>query len=168
MAHTGASDDRPALQFRIAGQEAAARLIAMINAAFSVEEFLGGTRTDAERLASMMAKGAILMVEDLAGRLIGSLYMELRGERGYLGMLAVDPAAQRQGIARRLTAEAEGRLRAAGCTVAEIIVLNQRTELPPLYRRWGFVEAGTTDFKPSRPVKAGVEIFGIVMEKQLY
>ena len=68
MAHTGASDDRPALQFRIAGQEDAARLIAMINAAFSVEEFLGGTRTDAERLASMMAKGAILMVEDLAGR----------------------------------------------------------------------------------------------------
>jgi ribosomal protein S18 acetylase RimI-like enzyme len=157
----------PELRYRIATADDNAPLVAMINAAFSVEEFLGGTRTDPDRLAHMMTKGEILVAEDATGRIVGTLFMELRGERGYLGMLAVNPEAQRLGIARRMTAEAEDRFRAQGCKAVEIIVLNMRPELPPLYSRWGFVETGTNDFKPNREVKPGVEIHGIVMEKRL-
>jgi ribosomal protein S18 acetylase RimI-like enzyme len=153
--------------FRIASPEDAPRLIALINAAFSVEQFIEGTRTDPDRLANMMAKGAILMAEDAANRLLGSVFMEFRGERGYLGMLAVDPAHQRQGMAHRLTTAAEDRFRAAGCKAVEIIVLNMRPELLPPYRSYGYVEVGVTDFNPSRPLKPGVQIHGIVMEKQL-
>lgn len=157
----------PELRYRIATAADRAPLVELVNAAFSVEEFLEGTRTDPERLAHMMTKGQMLMAEDPTGRLLGTLFMENRGERGYLGMLAVAPAAQRQGIARRMVAEAEERLGAAGCKAVEIIVLNLRPELPPLYRRWGFQETGATEFKPSRAVKPGVEVYGIRMEKPL-
>ncbi len=139
----------------------------MINAAFAIEEFLEGTRTDEVRLAGMMAKGSILMAEDEAGILLGSVYFELRGLRGYLGMLAVDPARQGQGIARRLMEKAEDHLREAGCNEVEIIVLNMRRELLPIYRRMGFAEQGPIEFKPSRPLKPGVEVHGIIMIKKL-
>lgn len=155
------------LQYRLAAAGDAQSLIAMINAAFSIEDFLEGTRTDEERLAAMMAKGSILMAEDDAGKLLGSVYFELRGLRGYLGMLAVDPARQGQGIARRLIEKAEEHLREAGCNEVEIIVLNMRPELLPIYRRMGFIETGTMDFAPSRKLKPGVLVHGIVMVKKL-
>jgi len=154
------------LQFRLATADNIPRLAAMVNAAFAVEQFLEGTRTDPDKLAEMLEKGQLLIAEE-AGQLLGSLYMEFHDARGYLGMLAVDPTAQGQGIARQLTAEAEARFRSAGCRVVEIIVLNMRPELVPIYSRWGFVEAGTTEFTPVRAVRPGVQIHGIRMEKQL-
>jgi ribosomal protein S18 acetylase RimI-like enzyme len=137
----------------------------LINTAFSVEAFLEGTRTTPEQLAEALRKGSILMAEDTAGHLLGSLYIEPRGQRGYLGMLAVHPDHQRQGLARHLTEEAARRLRQHGCTEAEITVLSLRPELPPLYRRWGFVEQGTVEF--TRPLKPGFECHCIVMVKPL-
>ena len=157
----------PHIGFRLATAQDAPRLIATINAAFSIEEFLEGTRTDEARLAATMEKGSILMAEDAAGNLLGSVYFELREIRGYVGMLAVDPAQQGRGLSRKLMESAEERLRAAGCDEVEIVVLNMRPELPPIYRRYGYVETGTTDFTPSRQLKPGVQVHGIIMVKKL-
>jgi predicted N-acetyltransferase YhbS len=155
------------MNYRLATANDAPRLIPMINAAFSIEEFLEGDRTDTVRLAAMMEKGSILLAEDSAGNLVGSVYFELRGKRGYLGMLAVDRSQQGRGLSRRIVAAAEDRLREAGCEEVEIIVLNMRPELLPIYKRFGFVEEGTTDFKTSRPLKPGVQVHGIIMVKKL-
>lgn len=157
----------PKINFRLSTTDDAPRLITMINAAFSIEEFLEGTRTDEARLATTMEKGSILMAEDEAGDLLGSLYFELRERRGYLGMLAVDPAQQGRGLARRLVEAAEDHLRNAGCDEVEIVVLNMRPELVPIYERFGFVVEGTTEFTPSRTLKPGVECYGIIMVKKL-
>ena len=143
------------------------RLISLINSAFSVETFLEGARTDEVRLAAMMAKGAILVAEDRDGRLLASVYMERRGPRGYLGMLAVDPARQGEGLGRRLMEAAEARFREQGCEGVDITVLNLRPELLPIYRRFGYVETGTEEFKPSRPLRPRLECHCIVMSKQL-
>ena len=83
------------LHFRLASAADRPRLITLINAAFAMEDFFDGTRTDEERLAAMMQKGVILMAEEGAGQPLGCVYLELRGARGYLGQLAVDPARQR-------------------------------------------------------------------------
>ena len=73
----------------------------MINAVFSIEEFLEGDKTDEIRLAETLATRAILLAEDGAGNLLGCVNFEVRGQRGYLGMLAVDPAQQDRGLAHR-------------------------------------------------------------------
>lgn len=155
------------VHYRLATAEDTGRLIPMINAAFAVEKFLEGSRTDPARLAEAMAKSSILIAETPAGDLLGSLSMELRGKRGYLGMLAVHPAHQRRGLAHLMTDEATRRLREAGCSEAEIVVLNLRTELHPIYRRWGFVADGTEECLCGRTVKDGAQVHGIVMVKQI-
>ena len=160
-------DEESPVRFRMATAADAPRLIELINSAFAVETFLDGTRTDAERLAEAMEKGSILTAEDGDGRLVASVYMAQRGERGYLGMLAVDPARQGQGLGKQMLEAAEEFLRAQGFEGVDITVLSLRPELPPLYRKLGYVETSTEEFKPSRPLRDGVACHCIVMSKRL-
>jgi ribosomal protein S18 acetylase RimI-like enzyme len=143
------------------------RLIPLINQAFAVETFMTGPRTDPERLAVSLQKGAILLAEDDSGQLIASIYVEIRGDRGYAGMLAVAPARQRSGIGSRMMQAAEDYLRARGCVALDITVLSLRTELPPIYRAYGFVETGTEPFDYPHPLKDGLQTHCIVMSKLL-
>lgn len=167
MTHQAPTNSHSDLRFRAATVEDRPQLIDLINSAFSIEKFLEGTRTDEERLAATMEKGAILLAEDGSGHIVASVYMELRGARGYLGMLAVDPAHQGKGLGRIMVEAAEEHFRAKGCEAVDIIVLNLRPELPPIYRRFGYVEIGIENFKPSRTLAPGLECHGIVMSKQL-
>jgi GNAT superfamily N-acetyltransferase len=155
------------LRIRHAAKADRPLLIPLINAAFAIETFLEGTRTDDERMAAMMDKGTILAAEDAEGRLLGCVYAEVRGARGYLGQLAVDPAQQRAGLGMRILAAGEEHLRRQGCSAVEITVLSQRPELPPIYRRYGYQEAVTEEFHSTQSLKAGVECHGIVMMKRL-
>ena len=157
----------PPLNIRIATPADRPRLIPLINSAFAIETFLEGTRTDDERLAAMMQTGEILLAEDASGRLLASIYTELRGNRGYLGMLAVDPGHQRAGIGQRMLAASEDHFRAYGCEAIDITVLSLRPELLPIYRRMGFVETGKEQFHMARALKDRKECHCIVMSKRL-
>jgi ribosomal protein S18 acetylase RimI-like enzyme len=161
----------PSLPTRLATEADRPRLIPLINSAFAIETFFEGTRTDEERLTAMMQKGAILAAEDDAGQLLGCVYTEVRpepsGVRGYLGQLAVDPAHQGKGLARRIFQAAEEHLLRQGCQAVDIVVLSLRPELPGIYRRFGYLETGTEEFHSSRPLKPGAECHCIVMSKQL-
>jgi len=149
---------------RIANADDRPSLIPIINAAFGIEAFLEGTRTDDEHLSATMRKGD-LMVAERDGQAIASVYVELRGERAYFGMLAVDPAQQGKGLGKLMTAEQYGRDHA--CEHMDISVLSLRPELLPFYRNLGYSETGTEDFHPTRPLKAGVSCHCIVMSKPL-
>jgi ribosomal protein S18 acetylase RimI-like enzyme len=157
----------PALRTRLATAADIPRMVELINAAYSIEEFLEGTRTDLEGLTAALEKGSILVLEEDGGSLLGSIYAELRGTRGYLGMLAVDPERQGQGLARRLMESAEAHFRGLGCQAIDILVLSLRPELLPLYRRFGFVETGTEEFSYPRSFRTGVQCHCIAMSKQL-
>jgi ribosomal protein S18 acetylase RimI-like enzyme len=161
------TDRLNALQIRQATTADRTRLIPLINSAFSVETFLQGPRTDEERLAAAMAKGSILVAEDTDGRLLASVYTELRGKHGYTGMLAVDPSHQGGGLGRRMMKAAEEHFRAHGCDAIEITVLSLRPELLPIYRRFGFIETGTEPFHYPHPLAPGLECHCIVMQKRL-
>jgi ribosomal protein S18 acetylase RimI-like enzyme len=158
----------PSLHIRPATPSDSDRLIPFINQAFSAAEpFMTGPRTDPDRLAASLNKGAILLAEDDSGQFVASIYVEVRGARGYAGMLAVHPARQRSGIGRRMMQTAEDHLRAQGCVAIDITVLSLRTELPPLYRALGFIETGTEPFHYPHPLKDGLETHCIVMSKPL-
>jgi len=143
------------------------QMIPIINAAFSVEEFIDGTRTDPERLPPMFDTGDFLLFEE-DGRILATVYVEIHDDhRGYFGMLSVDPTQQGRGLGRKMVEAAEDHCRKAGCDVMDINVVNLRTELPPIYRKLGYVEVGIEEFHPSKPLKAGVEAHCIVMSKAL-
>ncbi len=156
-----------ALNIRLANRADMGAMIPVINAAFSIEEFMDGTRTDVERLDPMFDTGEFLVGFE-GDALVASIYTETReDERGYFGMLSVDPAQQGKGYGRIMVEAAEDHLRRRGAKVVDIMVLNLRTELPPFYRKLGYVETGIEEFRPSRPMKSGVECHGIIMTKEL-
>jgi predicted N-acetyltransferase YhbS len=152
---------------RLATSVDAPKLIPLINAAYSVETFLDGTRTDEPRLAEMMNKGTILLAEDPSGVILGCVYAEVRGARGYMGQLAVGPAHQGNGLGRRMIEAAEDYLRGQGCEAVDITVLSLRAELPQFYHRFGYVETGTQEFHHPIPLKPGFACHCIVMSKKL-
>ena len=142
-------------------------IISLVNSAFAIETFLEGTRTDEQRISEMADIGEFLVGEDDTGRIVASVYVELRGDRGYMGMLAVDPSFQRGGLGREMSLAAEEHFRHHRCHYLDIVVLSLRPDLPPLYRKLGFTEVGREDFKPSRTLKPGYECYGIIMTKSL-
>ena len=157
----------PDLYIRLATPADRPRLISLINSAFAIETFLEGTRTDDQRLTAMMEKGEILLAENSSGQIFACVYAEIKGARGYLGQLAVDPAHQRGTLGKQMLAAAEHHFRARECKVIDISVLSLRPELLPIYRRLGFVETGTEEFNMSRALKDGQQCHCIKMSKPL-
>ncbi len=143
-----------------AESEAVARVI---NAAFRpAEEFFAyGDRISVDEVRHYFKKGAFLV----AGDYFGVVYVELRGERAYFGLLSVDPAHQGGGTGRALIAAAEQFAQEHGCRHMDINVVNLRTELPPIYRRMGYVESGTLPWPEGVPSK--VPCHFVCMEKRL-
>jgi len=140
-------------------------LVRLINSAFRVEQpFIEGDRIDPEGIRSYIAKGKFLLAEDSAG-LAGCVYVELRGNRGYLGLLGVDPPRQGTGLGRKLLNAAENLFHEAGCQAIDLRVISARAPLPAFYRHLGYRQTGTAPFAPDGPVK--VPCHYILMSKSL-
>lgn len=152
---------------RLASIDDMPAMVEVINSAFAVESFLEGTRTDVNRLAEVMQKGEFLLAHYDADNLVASVYVEVRGTRGYFGMLAVLPSHQNQGLGRAMVQAAEEHCRQRGCTRMDLTTLSLRPELPKFYSRLGYTETGTEEFHPPRPLRPGVECHCIVMSKTL-
>jgi predicted N-acetyltransferase YhbS len=142
------------ISIRTAAPADAAKITDVINAAFRVAEefFIDGLRIGQAEVEQLLGKGAFLLAET-GDRLSGSVYVEMRGERSYLGLLSVDPASQKSGLGSLLMNEAENYCRQRGSRFMDIYIVNLRQELPPYYRRRGYVENGTTPFPADVPVK---------------
>ena len=154
------------IQVRLASMDDRRAMMPAINQAFAIEKFLEGTRTDEARLAEMMENGEFLIAQNGSGNIVASVYVEIKGARGYLGMLAVDPAEQGQGLGRLMVDAVEEYCRQRGCSGVDLVVISLRTDLPPFYRRLGYLETGTEEFHPSRKLKAGIECHCMVMSKE--
>ena len=162
-----AADKEAKLRFRVAETGDMPKLVEMINAAFAVETFLEGPRTDKVRLAAAMEKGEILMAVGEDEEPVATVYIERRGKRVYMGLFGVAPKRQGEGLGRIILDVAERRLRAEGVTAIDITVLNLRPELLPIYRKLGFRETGTLPFHMDQKAKPGFECHLIAMTKDL-
>ena len=143
----------------------AAAIAEVVNAAFEVERFfVDGDRTSPEGVRKMLEKGTFLLAERDGG-LAACVYVEIRGDHGYFGMLSVDPKRQGEGFGRLLVEAAEEYARQAGCTAMDIQVVDLRTELPPFYHRLGYVEVGTRPVTPDPQLRQPCQF--ILMRKAL-
>jgi ribosomal protein S18 acetylase RimI-like enzyme len=137
---------------RRARAEDAPALARVINRAYVVEEFfVEGARTSETDLAQRFASSnpVFLVVDDPSpsGELAAAVFVEIRGERGYFAMLAVDPRCQGSGLGRLLVTAAEDHCRVAGCTFMDIEVVNLRAELPAFYAKLGYAPYATAPFR---------------------
>ena len=154
-----------ALRIRAADVPDVDALVRLINSAFRVERpFIEGDRIDAEGVRSCMAKGKFLVAGD-SSALAACVFVELRGDRGYLGLLGVDPLRQGTGLGRRMMDAAENYFREEGCQAVDLRVISARMPLPAFYRHLGYVETGTAPFAPDVPVR--VPCHYILMSKTL-
>lgn len=137
------------LDIREATPEDAPVIAELVNSAYRGEssragwtteaDVLGGQRTDAEMIREFMASSVFrLAFEDET--LAGTMQIEaLDKERAELGMLAVKPTRQTEGIGRRLVTEAERFARESlGRSILRMRVLDHREELISYYERRGF------------------------------
>jgi predicted N-acetyltransferase YhbS len=153
------------ISFRTAEPEDVEAVVRLVNTAFLVELFfIERDRTNPEAVRALMKKGKFFLAED-GPVLIGCIYVELRRERGYLGMLSIDPARQRMGLGRQLLWAAESFFRNAGCQFSDLLIVSVRPELLAMYHRFGYVETGTAPYKEKVPTKMPVHF--ISMSKRL-
>jgi predicted N-acetyltransferase YhbS len=120
------------------------RIVALLNAAFAMERsFIDKDRTSIPEIERYRTTGTFLVVDGDAGDLESCMYLEPRGQRLYLGMLAVNPSRQGRGLGRQMIVAAERHAVSLGCSALDIRIVDLRTELPPFYRALGFVDNGT-------------------------
>lgn len=141
-------------------------LAMLVNRAFEVERFfVTGNRTSEQDIAAKFASGVFFVAED-RDRLVGCVYAERReGGRGYIGLLAVDPARQGEGLGRQLMRVAEQHCVQAHCSEVIITVINLRTELMPFYAGQGYREQGTLPYSDTH--RATQPCHFVVMVKPL-
>ena len=153
------------LSLRVGHADDVNALAVLVNAAFRVEQpFIEGDRTNPDGVRAYMVRGKFLLAEDCSS-LAGCVFVERRGDRGYLGLLGVDASRQGTGLGRKLMDAAENFFREAGCISIDLRVISARTPLPAFYRHLGYVETGSAPFAPDVPAK--VPCHYILMSKTI-
>jgi ribosomal protein S18 acetylase RimI-like enzyme len=146
-------------------------LLRVINRAYRVETFFvtGDRVTPAQVEERFRRPHAVFLVIDdpEPGRLAGCVFVEARHERGYFGLLSVDPDRQKQGLGRALVQAAEEHCRAAGCRVIDLDMVNLRQELPGFYRGLGYETIGQAPFPEEQAPRLLRDAHVVVMSKAL-
>ena len=80
----------------------------------------------------------LFLVGEFGGRVVATVLAGYDGHRGWLHLVAVDPACRRRGFARAMIAEAERRLAAMGCPKVNLQVRAANEQVVAFYRNLGY------------------------------
>jgi ribosomal protein S18 acetylase RimI-like enzyme len=147
--------------FRKAVSTDAASIAALINSAYRGEssrhgwtteaDLLSGLRTEIDEVSSLiLAETAMLLVCFDGITLLGSITLEKHGDAAHLGMFAVQPQQQGQGIGKQLLAFAERiAVETWAVTSMTMSVITLRQELIAFYQRRGYRLTGVLKAFPA-------------------
>jgi ribosomal protein S18 acetylase RimI-like enzyme len=130
----------------------------------------GELRTDDHSMKALIGKpGAIILKFQNGQAVTGCVYLEKQQQNLYLGMLSVSPAAQAQGIGKKLLGAAEHYGKEQHCQKIVMNVISLRHELIDWYERHGYKKNGQTKPFPkdNRFGIAKQPLEFVVLEKQL-
>ena len=137
-------------------------------------DLLGGQRIDVDGLRAMVTDPRSDILLGFEGeKLVACVQVVAKADqRGYLGMLTVDPTRQAGGLGRQVIAEAERYVKAVwGCRTMEMTVIVQRAELIAYYERRGYRNTGRREPFPLDDERFGLpfrrDLEFVVMEKTL-
>lgn len=170
------------LALRQAGPDDADALVRLINSVYRGDssrlgwtteaDLLDGQRTDAREVGDLIAAaGSTFLVTDDDQGLLACAHLARDGARAWLGMFAVRPGHQGQGLGRRFLEAAEQWVRARwGVSALRMSVISVRRELIDYYGRRGYRPTGETLPFPTDP-RFGIpkvdHLEFIVLEKPL-
>jgi predicted N-acetyltransferase YhbS len=167
--HHSPAANSGSLAFSIATAADAGAIAALVNSAYRGDssragwtteaDILGGQRTDTQEISRLIAQdGSVILLCLLDGELIGSVHLErMDATTACMGMLAISPVLQGQGLGRCFIANAE-RFACVelGASRMRMQVISLRKELIAYYERRGYVRTGET-----RPFPASDPNFGL-------
>ena len=152
---------------RFATESELPALMDLINRAFAVEKFFKkNDRLTPESTREYFHRGRFL-VSGPQDHINGCVFVELKGDRAYLGLLSVDPARQKTGLGSRLVNAAEEYARELGAHHMDLTIVNVRQELPGYYNRLGYTVSGTEPIPPEMIGPVTMPCHFVVMTKPL-
>lgn len=108
-------------------------------------------RDQPDRVARELRKGtAVFLLAEVDGRLAGVVLGTHDGRKGWINRLAVAPAYQRRGIARRLVRETETRLEALGLEVVAALIETHNQESLSFFQAIGYLHATDLEYVSKR------------------
>lgn len=123
-------------------------LLALVRRAFSYMDGVIDPLSSAHLLTAELlrekARAETIFLASQGDRLVGCVALDNRGDRLYLGKLAVEPGLQGRGIGRLLVDAAEQFARAEGKPAIELQTRVELTGNHKTFARLGFVETGRT------------------------
>jgi ribosomal protein S18 acetylase RimI-like enzyme len=146
-------------------------LVELVNGAYRGEtsrrgwttetDLVGGLRVDAAAIEAILAapEQAILVLRAQSGLFACAHVAKLGADVASLGLLAVRPALQANGLGRQMIAAAERYAREHyGACFMEMTVLAEREELVAWYERRGYRPTGETRSFPYNDERSGVPL----------
>lgn len=130
----------------------------------------GDIRTDKNQMEELMkTPGAVFLVyQNETGTLEGSVFLQKKENKLYLGILSVLPELQAKGIGKKLMKEAEAYARQENCNSIYMRVISARHELIAWYEKLGYKNSGKTEpFENNKYGTANRPIEFIIMEKMI-
>jgi GNAT superfamily N-acetyltransferase len=153
-------------RYRLATQADAADIVRIVNLAYRVEDFFKiGDRTYEAEVREIIASDQFVVAEDESAAMAGCVEVRITGDRGYFGMLSVEPQRQKTGLGAGLIEQAEALALERGCRVMDLTYVNVREELPAFYERFGYRRTGTSPWERDEPTRFPVHF--VNMSKEL-
>jgi GNAT superfamily N-acetyltransferase len=147
---------QPMISVRRATETDVPAIVRLVNIAFLTERFfIERDRTDADTVRNLLRDGQFLLAED-GPDLVGCVHAESHGDRGYFGMLSIEPHRQKEGIGRWFIGWLENYFRESGCKFCDLKIVNVRDDLHSIYLKLGYTDTGTSEYDDPHPTKIPV------------